>query len=523
MSASQTIAEERSLRILHVDDDSSLLEISKQILLVQEKFEIDFASSVNEAFIKLERKKYDAIISDYEMPTKNGLDFLKQLRERKSWIPFILFTGKGREEIAIKALNLGADGYYNKQGNPETVYGELAHGVKSAVNAYKTKLALQESEEKFRAIFENVLDVVTYVDTKGKMLDVNDRVEDLLGYTREDIVGKHFARLGLVSFTQLPKLLKLFFSTIRRGEAQGIIELELKHKNGKKVPVEVGTRFIRNKNGKIVGVVNIFRDITERKKAQEKIEENLAKLESVNEKLKVIGSLTRHDVRNKLMVARSNAHLLRKRLCQLELVQYIDAIEAAIRQSDELFEFSHLYEQIGVEKRTEISVAYCFSQAANLVANLKPKVINNCQGLTVIADTMLMQLFYNLIDNSVKHGKTVTEIRLNYTRHKKSTNLIYEDNGMGIDKANKEKIFEGFTTGGSGLGLKLVKKMIETYGWTIQENGTFGKGARFQITIPTENSIIEEPNILVLKDSESNLTAKVCAPLEVIRSYSIMH
>ena len=114
------------IRILHVDDDASILEISKQILLDMDgSFDIDQACCVDEAFKKLTVGHYDIVISDYEMPKKDGLEFLKELRKQNNETPFILFTGKGREEVVIKALNLGADRYVNKQGNPETVYGEL--------------------------------------------------------------------------------------------------------------------------------------------------------------------------------------------------------------------------------------------------------------------------------------------------------------------------------------------------------------------------------------------------------------
>jgi DNA-binding response OmpR family regulator len=73
------------------------------------QFQVDIASSVNEAIGKMKEESYDAVVSDYQMPGKDGLSFLGELREKGNEIPFIVFTGKGREEIAIKALNLGAD------------------------------------------------------------------------------------------------------------------------------------------------------------------------------------------------------------------------------------------------------------------------------------------------------------------------------------------------------------------------------------------------------------------------------
>src|SRR3990172_2267015 len=100
---------EEPIRILHVDDDAVFLEVSKLILEMEGKFEIDNVTSPEEAFQKLKKQAYDAIVSDYEMPSKNGLQFLKELREQGNTVPFAIFTGKSREEVAIKALNLGAD------------------------------------------------------------------------------------------------------------------------------------------------------------------------------------------------------------------------------------------------------------------------------------------------------------------------------------------------------------------------------------------------------------------------------
>lgn len=113
-------------RILHVDDELSLLKVSKQCLEMEDEFQVDTAVSVEEGKNKMKKKTYDVIVSDYMMHCKNGLDFLRELRAKGNTIPFIMFTGKGREEVAVNSLNLGADQYINKVGDPETVYSELA-------------------------------------------------------------------------------------------------------------------------------------------------------------------------------------------------------------------------------------------------------------------------------------------------------------------------------------------------------------------------------------------------------------
>jgi DNA-binding response OmpR family regulator len=134
------------LRILQVDDDASFLRVSKKILELQNNFEIDTATSVDEAFCKLKKQPYDAIVSDYEMPLKNGLDFLKELKQQKNHAAFIVFSGKERE-VAIRALNLGADHYIHKSGPPEVVYCELANAIRNIVERKKEAGSIKAKSE----------------------------------------------------------------------------------------------------------------------------------------------------------------------------------------------------------------------------------------------------------------------------------------------------------------------------------------------------------------------------------------
>ena len=131
------------IKVLLVDDDVSFLKVAKQCLELHGSFEVDTASSVDAAKGKMKLKTYDVIVSDYVMPGKDGLQFLKELRQKHNRIPFIIFTAKCREEVAaIKALNLGADGYFGKLGETETVYGELARGICQAAIIRKAGEAL---------------------------------------------------------------------------------------------------------------------------------------------------------------------------------------------------------------------------------------------------------------------------------------------------------------------------------------------------------------------------------------------
>jgi DNA-binding NtrC family response regulator len=144
--------EKKLIRVLHVDDELDLLKVAKQCLELQGPFQVDTAASVEEALNKLKEKEYDAVVSDYQMPGKDGLEFLEMLRKTGNTIPFVMFTGKGREEVAIKALNLGANQYLNKTGEAETVYTELAHTITELAKTKKAEELLRLSEEKYRGL-----------------------------------------------------------------------------------------------------------------------------------------------------------------------------------------------------------------------------------------------------------------------------------------------------------------------------------------------------------------------------------
>ncbi len=187
----ETSEKKNTLRILHVDDDLCFLEVSKQILSMENNFKIDNVESVDDAFKKMEQQTYDAVVSDYEMPQKNGLDFLQKLRDKNNQIPFILLTGKGREEVAVKALNLGADRYLSKNGSPETVYCELADAINKTVSRNKAEEIVRKSEERYRELANSVPEMVFESDLTGKITYISQRAIDFTGFTNEELFGKN--------------------------------------------------------------------------------------------------------------------------------------------------------------------------------------------------------------------------------------------------------------------------------------------------------------------------------------------
>jgi len=533
---------------------------------------------------------------------------LMELRAGGNRIPFILFTGKGREEVAVKAVNFGADGYIEKNGSPETVYCELAHYIRQAVQRARAESKLKASEEKYRKQFEETPDAIFLAEADtGIIVDCNHAATQLVGRDKAELIGKHqrilhppqsiedgFSR----TFKQHREEKKMSFSddqiitkdgeirdvqisatifdsvgkrimqgtfrdvteqkrvekTLQEAEEKyretimnadvGIIVYDaggkLKIINPKmeeitgftmrEIPnlnewfkklypneterhkiankwhrrilgegkVKEGYAVITTKDGKrrvllfngarlrSGDTLAFVQDVTERKEAEEKLAKLTNKLMLMNEKLSVIGKWTMHDARNKLSVIESNVYLAKKKLPSDNFaLPYLDAIGSACEQMVKIFDFAKAYESLGMEEPAYVDVEKSFEEAAALVSDIgEVKIKNSCHGLMVLADSQLRQLFYNLIGNSLRHGKKVSQINLYYKEDEThgKLKLVYEDNGVGITDDVKRTLFKEDIGKSIGHGLYLMAKLCEIYGWTIKETGEAGKGAQFAIT-----------------------------------------
>jgi PAS domain S-box-containing protein len=338
--------------------------------------------------------------------------------------------------------------------------------------------SLKESEEKFKALFAGGPEPSVYLDSDFHILDVNRRFEQLFGYSLAEIKGKQLDDIVV----QEGK--KEEATTLNEKAVEGYVyhDTVRRRKDGSLVPVSVSAAPIVIK-GRLSGIVGTYKDISDLKGAEEK-------LAVMNEKLSVVGSLTRHDVRNKLSVVTGNTYLLRKKLSEdPKALEYLEDAEAAVTQVIKIFDFARTYEKIGVEQLGYVDARKMFEEAVSLFSDLKGiEITNGCQGLTVLADSLLRQVFYNLIDNSLKYGEKTKQIRAHYKEASNRLELIYEDDGAGIPDDLRSNLFKEGVGKGTGYGLFMIKRICEVYGWSIQETGEQGKGVQFIMTIPNRNT-----------------------------------
>jgi DNA-binding NtrC family response regulator len=132
------------LSVLYVDDEPFLLNAGKIYLERRPDISVSVASSVENALKLIEASSFDVIVSDYQMPGTDGIGFLKILREKCCAIPFILFTGRGREEVMTEALDSGTLLYLQKGGNPRLRFTELEHKIREASRRYAAEGLVQD-------------------------------------------------------------------------------------------------------------------------------------------------------------------------------------------------------------------------------------------------------------------------------------------------------------------------------------------------------------------------------------------
>jgi PAS domain S-box-containing protein len=181
-------AERKNLiNVLVVDDEPFLVDIARNYL-EKNNFCTDCAYSVDEALQKIDRHPYDAVVSDYQMPEKDGIELLKQVRATRPSLPFILFTGKSREEIVILALNEGADFYIQKGGDPKSQFRELSHKIHRAVERRTAADAIEQQNEILGAILAASPFGITLV--KNRTIQwVNRSLALMLGYQTMELTG----------------------------------------------------------------------------------------------------------------------------------------------------------------------------------------------------------------------------------------------------------------------------------------------------------------------------------------------
>lgn len=285
------------IKVLCVDDEEGLLDICKAFLEGSGSITVDIALSVREAEDALQRARYDAIVCDYQMPEVTGIDFLKSLRSQGHNLPFILLTGKGREEVVIDALNSGADFYLQKGGDPRAQFTELEHVINKVVEKHRTEEALKESRRWTEDIIDFLPDATFAIDLEGRVIVWNKAIERMTGVLAKDILGKGDHENSLPFYGERrPVIADYVLSNDeeianrypyieRRGQTIVSETFVPLFNDGKGGVVWIVASRLYDSKGNLVGAIESIRDITQYRKVQRALNESEEFLNNVIENI----------------------------------------------------------------------------------------------------------------------------------------------------------------------------------------------------------------------------------------------
>lgn len=610
------------ISILLVDDDEDFLFLVRDSLLRCGEFTVDTMTSAQKALKLPHTPAYDVIVSDYQMPGMDGIEFLKVVREKFGDIPFILFATRSGEEVLIDAINYGADYYIQKGVHQDAQFAELIHKIKQAVEKKRAKCSLIDSEKYIADIIHFLPDATFAIDHTGHVIAWNRAIEEMTGILSRDMLGKGeyeyaipfygFRRPSLIDMIDASdETIAHYYSHNYRTEHSLTAETDLSHPKGTRISTLVEVCRFYNKTGEIIGAIESIRDITELKKIEQKLRENqrmLAEamdlahlvnweydvirdlftfderfyamygttpereggnqmtseayareflhpadqelvaqevensinatdpdfisqvehriirrdgeiryisvrfgvtkdadgrtiqthganqditehkkaeeaLKQANRQLNLLSSITRHDTLNMVAVLFLFLEKLEMECRDPVLCETYHKMLSATEIIQSHIEFTRVYADMSARESVWQSLDAILS-GLHFPAHMTLSV--DYEGISIFADPMLEKVFHNLLDNAIRHGQKVSEIRISAYQYKADLVIVWEDNGVGIPAEKKGHIFNKGFGENTGLGMFLAREILSLTGISILENGVPGKGARFEITVPNE-------------------------------------
>lgn len=467
----------------------------------------------------------DQIVNKEIIELASNEDIIKvaeffRLLERKREVPSRFdFLGKKKDGSNIHTeLSIGSFELQNKN-----YFVMIARDVTERI---RTQRAIRESEEKYRNITENIDDFLFTFERIGLALRpifCTSSIQKVTGYTQAEFLTD--SKLFLKSihpndFAQIkPKLINLLKSRI---QLSGEFEFRIINKQGNIVWVRAKINLVRSGTGRIQKVFGLVSDVTFRKRAEEELKKSTQNLIKLNETKDRFISIISHDLRTPFSSILGFTDLLAndEELTEDERKQYVRYIQESSRSMlalvNSLLDWTRLQTGRIKFEPQKIDVSKIVIDSINALSGTAMQkgievtsLVN--QSLHLFVDkSLILQVFNNLISNAIKFTNKggLIQIISEAVTNSRFVKFVIKDTGVGIKQEDLNKLFsvdakftsEG-TAGekGSGLGLSLVKEIIEKHGGTISVQSEYGKGTEFIFTLPIASS-----NILIVDDNKTD-------------------
>jgi PAS domain S-box-containing protein len=454
--------------VLHVDDDPALLELAATCIeQAHDAITVVTATSPTQALDVLTKRSVDCVVSDYNMPGTDGLALLRDVRDEHPDLPFILYTGRGSEEIASEAISVGVTDYLQKEGGTDQ-YTVLANRIANAVGQYRAERAVEETRDRFRKLIEESTDVISVVDANGRWQYLSPSAERVLGYEPDELVGE--IGFDRVHPDDRPTAMAEFARAIENPDTIPTVEFRFDHPDGW-IWLE---NYARNMvdDPVINGLVVHTRDVTERTQREQELARQ-------NERLEEVIDAVSHDLRSPLHVATSSLELADDTAGDEAIERTKGALDRMDQIINDLVKFAREGEQVDDLEPVDLdSVA----KSAWKTAETREATLT-CEGsATILANrSRLQRILENLFQNAAKHGGDDVTVFIGPM----DDGFYVEDTGVGLDGDDADELFKsGYSTvpESTGFGLSIVKQIVQAHDWEITVTEGRAGGARFEIT-----------------------------------------
>jgi len=275
------------ISVLHVDDDPQFEELVAEFLQ-RERAPIEVITEASPAdgiaVLTDDGQVVDCIVSDYDMPGTNGIEFLEQVREIDPGLPFILYTGKGSEAVASDAISAGVTDYLQK-GSGTSQYAVLANRITNAVEQYRAKRDVEASQKRLSLFFEqSPLGVIEWTD-EFRFERLNDAAEQILGYEESDLVGRSWG--AIVPESDQEPVEEVVEELLEAKGGYHSVNENVR-KDGERIVCEWHNRVVTDDDGAVVAIFSQFQDVTERRERERELERYEAYLQGSTDIITVL-------------------------------------------------------------------------------------------------------------------------------------------------------------------------------------------------------------------------------------------
>lgn len=320
-------------------------------------------------------------------------------------------------------------------------------------------------------ILRTMPDGVVLLAPDGRVLVANAAAVNILTVPEYDLPGQPIRNF-------LPE--KTCAAIRTAFSAQGtLVDLEAILTRGEYCVVSIAGTPVRAPSGETVGFVLILRDITDRKTAE-------TALKVANEKISILSQMTRHDVNNLVTALSGYLDLLKERTSDPKNLAYLNSCTGIVEKITRHLQFSREYQEIGVHQPVWQQLDRLIESGIGAFPHEGIGVSTRIAPVEVYTDPLAFKVLYNLFENAVRHGGHISRFDVSTREEPDGTLLIlFEDDGVGVKDGDKQRIFEYGFGSNTGIGLSLSRDILLMTGIRIAETGVAGKGARFEISVPS--------------------------------------